>query len=319
MKLLRGGVDSWQIHLSAAASLVPTMISHLTPHACLSQYPNWSSTSALDRFKHANTSTAPDERPPVGDDIACDFFVGTFIWFDIISCASNNSSPYLPASYKYLESHNIQLHKVMGCENMVMILIAQISELSTWKTSQQGAERLSTEELISRGAEIERKLHCALEDINRRTNSPDVYSEASPGQKIGIPPSNLNLLITRIFAFSALTYLYCTISSANPSVPKLHSSVTSSIEVFKELKDASMLRNLVLPFCITGCMASKEQEDFFRERMLWLGKEEGFSGFSGNLRKGWDVIRECWRLRAEGEEVNWVRAMESLGFQVLLV
>jgi C6 transcription factor Pro1 len=316
MKLLRGGTDSWQIHLSAASSLVPTLISHLSPLPSLSQPPTWSSTSALEHFKLAPTGIAPDETPPNLDDIACDFLVGTFIWFDILSCASTNSSPHLPSSYTYLESHNIQLHKIMGCENMAMTLIAQISELSIWKTSQRNAGRLSIKELTSRGTEIERQLYNCLDDIDKRIGTLTSCGETSSYQNLGVTQLHTCLVKTRIFTFSALTYLHCTISGPNPSLAEIISSVTKSIEAFKELKESKMLRNLVWPFCVTGCMALKEQEEFFGGFMQWIGREEGNFG---SLWKGWEVVKECWKLRGEGKEFDWVGAMGSLGFQVLLV
>jgi hypothetical protein len=316
MKLLRGGTDSWQIYLSAASSLVPTLISHLSPLPSSPQSPTRSSISALGRFKLDTTGIAPDEMPPDLDDIACDFLVGTFIWFDILSCASTNSLPHLPSSYTYLESHKIQLHKIMGCENRVMALIAQISELSTWKTSQLNAGRLSIKELSSRGTEIERQLYNCLDDINKRIATLRPCGETSSYQNLGVSHSHTNLIKTRIFAFSALTYLHCTISSPHPSLNEIISSVTNSIEAFKELKESKMLRNLAWPFCVTACMALKEQEEFFEEFMQWIGREEGNFG---SLWKGWEVVKECWRLRGEGKEVDWMGAMESLGFQVLLV
>lgn len=43
----------------------------------------------------------------------------------------------------------------------------------------------------------------------------------------------------------------------------------------------------------------------------------------GNYWKAFEIIKECWRLRETQEGgangVDWISAMESLGFQVLLV
>jgi hypothetical protein len=61
------------------------------------------------------------DAPPEVNQVACDFLVGTFIWFDIIASASTRSKPFLANNFEYLG--NIELDKVMGCENWVMILI----------------------------------------------------------------------------------------------------------------------------------------------------------------------------------------------------
>jgi hypothetical protein len=199
---------------------------------------------------------------------------------------------------------------------MVMTLIAQISELSTWKTFQRNAGRLSIKKTTSRGIEIERQLYNYLDDINKRIATLASCGETSSYQNLGVAHSHTNLVKTPIFAFSALTYLHCTISGPHPSLTEIISSMTNSIEEFKELKESKMLRNLAWPFCVTGCMAIKEQEEFFEEFMQWIGREEGNFG---SLLKGWEVVKECWKLRSQGKEVDWVGAMGSLGFQVLLV
>jgi hypothetical protein len=46
--------------------------------------------------------------------------------------------------------------------------------------------------------------------------------------------------------------------------------------------------------------------------------------YPGNYWKAFEIIRECWRLREEsnadeGRGMDWVNAMDSLRFQVLLV
>jgi hypothetical protein len=82
-----------------------------------------------------------------------------------------------------------------------------------------------------------------------------------------------------------------------------------------------LLRNLVWPFCITGCMASKKNEEFFNIAMKMAAREG--EGCPGNLWKAWDIVKECWRMREErmegGSGIDWFDAMENLGFQVLLV
>ena len=292
--------------MTAASFLVPTLISHLSLVPSPSQAPTRSSRSALERFKLLTTGMAPDEKPHDWDDIECDFVVGTFIWFDILSCASTNSQPYLPSSYNYLDSHNIQLHKIMGCESTVMALIAQTSELSTWKTSQLNAGRLSIKELGFRGSGIESQIYNCLDDINKRIATLNFCGETSSYQDLGVAHSRTNLVKKRIFVLSALTYLHCIISGPNPSLAETISSVTNTIEAFQELKESKLLRNLAWPLCVTGCMALKEQEQFFGEFMQWIGREEGTFG---SLWKGWEVVKECWKLRDEGDMVenSWMR------------
>jgi hypothetical protein len=272
-----------------------------------------------DRFAISD-STADVPTPDI-NDVACDFLVGTLIWFDILSCASIHSTPYLPNNHEYLSSHHIRLDKMMGCENWAMILISRISSLSTWKSEQQTTGRLSMKDLMSRGLEIETELNERLEKNKEAIGKPALLPESASCQRLGVTPSKINLVLTRIFAFAALTYLHRTISGAHPSLPEIQESVSNTIEAFKHIPGPTLLRNLVWPFCVTGCMAGKEHEEFFHSAMK-VARREG-EGCPGNLWKAWDVVQECWKMR-EGEGdgskgVDWVDAMEKLGFQLLLV
>lgn len=328
-KLLRGGTDSWQIHLSAASSLVPTLATHLqsSPTHIPIQLP-----SSIGDDYSVNTSTAPrcifeniditaDEPRRDIDGVACDFLVGTFIWFDIISSASTRNQPYLQNNEECLTTRGIGLDKIMGCRNWTMILISRISALARWKSEQQKAGRLSMKDLMARGLEIENALNEGLVRNKEDIGKPIIHPESASSQRLGVAPSKANLVLTRIFAFSALTYLHITISGAYPGLPEIQNSVSNTLEAFRFLPDPTFLRNLVWPFCITGCMASKKNEEFFNIAMK-MATREG-EGCPGNLWKAWDIVKECWRMREEqmegGSGIDWFDTMENLGFQVLLV
>jgi hypothetical protein len=257
------------------------------------------------------------------DDVACDFLIGTFIWYDILSCASINCVPYLSNNHTYLSTYRIRLDKIMGCENWAMILISQISQLSTWKASQQSLGCLSMKDLLSRGSSIEEELNTGLEKNKIDIGRPIPYPESASCQRLGVPNSKSNLVITRIFAFAALTYLHTVISGPHAALPEIRSSVANTIEAFRMIPRATLLRNLVWPFCVTGCMAGDGHEEWFGKAMKYADTEG--EGCPGNIWKAWEVVKESWRMRQElgdvemAKGVDWVDAMESLGFQILLV
>jgi len=67
-------------------------------------------------------------------------------------------------------------------------------------------------------------------------------------------------------------------------------------------------------------MANKEQEEIFH--FMTKSTEIEDRGYPGNFCKGWEVIRECWRMReAENDEkgIYWVDAMEKLELHLLLI
>lgn len=258
---------------------------------------------------------------PDTDAIACDFLLGTFVWFDIIASSSIRAQPYLENNEELLLGHRIELDKIMGCKNWVMIFISRISALARWKAEQQKVGRLSLKELTARSTEIERGLNEGLARNLENIGEPITHPESAACQRLGVASSKTNLVLTRIFAYSALTYLHITVSGAYPSLPEIQDSVAGTLEAFRYLPDATLLRNLVWPFCVTGCMASKKDEEWFYTVMK-LAKREG-EGCPGNLWTAWEIVQECWKMRVEqvedGQGIDWVDVMEKLGIQILLV
>jgi hypothetical protein len=152
-----------------------------------------------------------------------------------------------------------------------------------WKSEQQKAGRLSIKDLIARGLEIENTLNKGLvrnkEDIGKLI----IYPESASSQYLSITLSKANLVLSQIFAFSVLIYLYITISGVYLGLPEIQNSVSNTLEVFRILPDPTLLRNLVWLFCITGYIASKKNEEFFNI-MIKIATREG-KGCPGNLWK----------------------------------
>jgi len=208
-----------------------------------------------------------------------------------------------------------------------MILIYRISELQRWKMEQDPCF-LDVDYLVARGSELERLLQEGLMSKDKATDQPLLRPEPAVDQKLQEPKTNKTIhLVTRTFALSALTYLHTVISGPYPNDPKIKESVERTIECLQHLPDPKLIRNLGWPFCITACLATGSSNDtipnevdggigsFFAE----LIKKENVGELSGNVAKWWEVATECWRLRGQGQDVDWVDAMTSLGFQVLLV
>jgi hypothetical protein len=128
-----------------------------------------------------------------------------------------------------------------------MVLIAQISELAIWKKAMKEEGILSMKDLLERGTGIERCLEDAVDDVN-------VWLTKLANTDCA------EFCISRCFVLAAQTYLHVTISGPYPSLPEITASVTNTIVAFQELKDKKMMRNLVWPFCVTGCSATREHE-----------------------------------------------------------
>jgi hypothetical protein len=243
---------------------------------------------------------------------ALDFFASALIWFEILSCTTTGLKPAYPDIFSWLlhiEDGRIQLHKLMGCKNWVMVIIMDIACLDEWKTTRQEHEDLSLRELARRALVLEERLTAGM-----RENSKVLSTQLDPYDVRG----SESQAVTHVFACSAVTYLHVVTSGANPQLPEIKESVAETLKAFQKLPDARWVRNLVWPFCIAGCMADTEHETDFRA----IASEASQDGqVFGKLRKALAIMEECWKGRRMGASSSWswTTAMASLGTKVLLV
>ncbi|KAE9379910.1 hypothetical protein N431DRAFT_521727 [Stipitochalara longipes BDJ] len=310
LELFTSGTADWRTHISAAATFLPALLHvqtlSVTSASPISDY----ETDCLDRKSLRSDS-----------DTAVSFLLGSFVSFDIIAAASSRSYPILQVDHRrVLEQLGIDLKYLTACENWVMILIFEISRLDDWKSKAEKAHNLSIVELAKRGGEIREYLQRRLADIDLRRRLADIdnvpSTKPSPSDVSKFRSRRNHLETTKIFALSAMTYLNVVLSGANPNLPEIAESVSDTIAAFKAMNDPDMFRNIVWPFCITGCLASEEQQDFFRS--LWCTANAKGQDL-GTCVKAFEIIKECWRLRKAGSRLcDWASVIETSGCSILL-
>ena len=299
-KLFSGGRQNWQMHLGAAAALVPALaraqIASSTPGPIILNHENHPQD---EKFLHSEDSSAAT------------FLLGSFLSFDIISCASTRSSHFLLLDHKVmLESAEIRLESLTGCRNWAMLFIFEISLLDKWKKEAEKGHRLSILELTKRGSQIRRRLW------DRLVDTENVPFGSSQGNNPGIISASTSTEITKIFALSAMTYLHVVISGACPELPEIIDSVSQTIDAFKRLTDKKLLRNLVWPFCISGCLALDRQQAIFRDLM---SAADITQLTIGTCFEAFKIMEECWEMRKScSYNCDWVSVMNKRGHYVLL-
>ena len=249
--------------------------------------------------------------------IAHRFLTTTFIHFDIISSASTGLDHVFQEDHERMIAElQINLDETIGCENWAMMSIMKISTLRNWKREYSASGRLSLKELVDRADVIEKYINAQLEDyvINKDLVEAE-DSQCSP-PILNDRQGKVRRVVTAIFGYSALTYLHTTVSGAHANLPEIQQSVDNTIEAFKSLPNPQLLRSLAWPLCVTGCM-SLEHHSFFEELFKDpLPKSQAYI----NSWRIMDVIRECWKQREEtGNPSDWMTAMDSLGYQIILV
>jgi hypothetical protein len=296
------------MHLQAASSFVISL-----------------ATSNHDVSSHRACSSAGNEsqreatygdRDATMKENAIDAVLGVFVALDILSSASTRTPSLLKANYQHcLSERNIQTDHLIGCDPSVICRISEISALDVWKEECKAAHSLSIMELSKRARGIE----AALEDFIDR-NALDTQTDI-PTLKTTIPtPSSSKFnsrFVSEIFAMSAITYLHVAVSGAHPDLTEIQRSVSRTILAMRGLPDPRLLRCIVWPFCITGCMAVKEVQNELRDLALCAGANERDPG---SLWQALKIMETCWNARDQiGGSQDWTAAMAKLSNKVLLI
>lgn len=98
----------------------------------------------------------------------------------------------------------VNLQDIMGCENLIMVLIGEIALLQGWKTAQQTKGSLSTWNLVDKATWI---LEALKSEINRLEHAVDVYN------RDGLIDLADSCITTTVFACAAVVYLQTSISA----------------------------------------------------------------------------------------------------------
>ena len=246
------------------------------------------------------------------DVCAADVLLGSFISFDIISSASTRSTPFLNINHLHvLDALEIPLESLNGCRTSVMALILEIALLDQWRKEAQSAHKLSIVDLANRGSQIQERLRQELAAIEDEPSAGP--SLRNPSSFLGTPT---HPEMSKIFALSASTYLHAVISGAYPKLPEIANSVSKTIVAFKGMKDPRLVRSMVWPFCVTGCLAQETQYEFFRDL---ISRANVTQWATGTCFEAFQIMEECWKARiASSASCDWATTMKQRGSYVLL-
>lgn len=209
---------------------------------------------------------------------ALDFFTSAIIWFDILSCISTGSPPHLAAHHdQFLTSTQnifttnpeivtkLNLHDIMGCQNWVMKIIGEIAQLSSLSGVRTPFDFSDIQRLADVAKDIQNRLeagksrvHAELDALRREYSGhpPPYYPEVYGKYTV--------LVVTYTFACAAVIYLQTSITSS-PSIFHIRDPLQDVMAAMRMIPDPRMVRGLVWPLCVAGCVASTTSEqDFFR-------------------------------------------------------
>ncbi|KAG9240058.1 fungal-specific transcription factor domain-containing protein [Calycina marina] len=286
----------WGVHLSAARRILGLFQNQFLP----------------DYFRPFPTVAVSSDSEHKSQDVeGMDFFVGTFVWVDIIAGAT--FGPYQARlerreGFEYLDLLKMgrwELKNIMGCQTSVMIAIAEVTELERWTV---GQAELDVKKLAAKVLAIENGLRRAIAVLQSST-SASTWGLARDDTKE----------ISLIFAHAALIYLQTVASGPCPQTADTEENVERCLKYIEALP-ASLLIRICWPFTVAGSMATEVLYARFRAVLGRMGGQGDVS-----MTKAASIMEECWRWRAvekgSGEGIGswrWRNAMERLGVRILL-
>jgi hypothetical protein len=236
-----------------------------------------------------------------------EFFVTSFVWVDVIASASHGPPAANPMQFDallLLKNGTLRPQEVMGCQSCILMLIAEITALETWKAQQEKSGQLSVIELVSRAVSLGHRLDQGIKGLEDRLRA----------EKIGLKEDSE--MVNLIFAHGALVYLHTIVAGHSPHVPEINASVTRCLDCIEALPPRLLMR-VCWPFTVAGSMASESQYERFRSVVATAMDSKARLG---TIWKGLKVMEECWRLRKEEPSWwNWRSTMVKMNTSVLLL
>ncbi|KAG0706749.1 fungal-specific transcription factor domain-containing protein [Suillus ampliporus] len=283
--LFSGGQGHWQAFLDSACQFSINFLKLKHPS------PDWALMSCTDSMR---------------------FIIKTSMWFDVLASATLIRRPmflevlrslYGPAALNN-DRAELSMMGVMGCENRIVLALAEIADLACWKDELVQAGKLSVPELVRRGQRIQSILESTIDSSRHH----DGDTEKSIRRR----------LTSEVFRASALVYLHSVISGDHPQCPEIIAGIQDTVDCLKRAEsDVStarhVVRSVVFSICICGCLTDDiPHREYFLRRL-----REQQTETVGNCARVGDLMRRVWRSRAGGKPVDWRVVMQES--QMLLV
>ncbi|KAF3054940.1 hypothetical protein GL218_07346 [Daldinia childiae] len=321
--------NNCQAHLNAGLALFKQLLE--SPGPVESAGPSSNFNTVVDRLGPPTwISPAQDVKVQSAEQAAFRFSSALLIFDDIIASTVLQEQPRL---YEYqhclLSDANgidplVNLETVVGCQNWVLLQISEISALDAWKKQCKAAGNLDVIDLVRRATAIKDFLQTNL--IRLETESSAIAQSGSNLLDVfnvyyyhqSKTSGCQSRLTTRVWAHAALLYLSIVVSGWQPASVEVRYHVDRVIGILTHATSpTTLLRTMVWPFCVAGCLAEPSQEAHLREMVAVLQPPSIF----GTVRKALEIMEDVWRNRDAGNSASrdLATCFRSQGELVLLV
>jgi len=259
------------------------------------------------------------------DQAAFRFYSALLIVDDIIASTSMEEPPRLLEYHARLLTNSgspderppLNLEDFIGCENWVMLQIGEIAALDAWKKSTRRAGQLDMMELVARASAIKQALLCNLARLDAAVSTPKtnwlgfIYNDQLPPM-----PGGGTVFVTRVWAHAALLYLSVVVSGWQPGSTGIRENMVRVLALLEQMPAPELLRTMVWPFCMVGCLAEPGEECCLRAMADALVPHRLF----GAARKALEIMENVWKCRDELTiDTDFAACVCSLGYVSLLV
>ncbi|KAL9072475.1 MAG: hypothetical protein Q9157_005077 [Trypethelium eluteriae] len=301
--------DSWQVHLNAALALFTQLLDSVGTEQSVGHDTRFN--AVVSRLgPSSSTLSTQSVQLPTAEQAAFRFSSALVILDDIIASTMLQEQPRL---YEYHLSllkgsegteSPINLEAVIGVQNLVLLGISEVATLDAWKQRCRVAGSLDVIELAHRAMAIKEPLLAHLRRLEAESE-PAVDPKESSGlldvvAASAYQPSEIpaiqGYLITRVWAHAALIYLSVVVSGWQVASADVRHNVDRIIELLSTISPPAMLRTMVWPFCVAGCLAEPAQETQLRRMVDPLP----LSVF-GTVHKALRIMENVWQSRDVGD------------------
>ncbi|KAI1413647.1 fungal-specific transcription factor domain-containing protein [Hypoxylon sp. FL1857] len=322
---------NFQAHLNAAVALFKQLLdspSAIEPGDPCSRF------NALVSLLGPPSSISPvfKVQIPSAEQAAFRFSSALLIFDDIIASTILQEEPQLYEYYTSLlgdidgSDPPINLEAAVGCQNWVLLRICEIAALDAWKQRCKRAGNLDVMELVHSAAAIKDSLERNLTRLetdpitvpNGGASLLDAFVHVSDQCQQSNTFTSHTTLITHIWAHAALLYLFVVVSGWQPASFDVRFHVSRIIDLLShQISPPALLRTMVWPFCIAGCLAEPAQEAHLRGMVAALQPPSVFA----TVHKALEIMENVWRNRDAEDTPNrdFATCFRSQGDLVLLV
>lgn len=317
--------ENWRTHLNAALTIFTQLLDSPVGVSIQGTYTTEGGSRyriLVDRLGYCSPSQV--NSIPSAEQAAFSFSSAIVIFDDIIASTVLQEQPQLYDHHRSLLCPNecgdppVDIDGVIGIKNWVLLEIGEVSALDAWKQQCLKGGNLNVLELARRGMVIKEslvdqlmRLETASEPLAlEKNNSSDILTAFDHQPKL----SSQTAFITQVWAHAALIYLLVVLSGWQPASPDVRYNVDRVIELLTHSPHPALLRTMVWPFCVAGCLAEPTQESQLRILVKPLPRS-----IYGTVHKALDIMETVWQNRDGPTNRDLAICFRNQGDLVLLV